>query len=90
MNKKRLIDRLFKILPLVECLNNNEISEDNLKSYVNSQYIYIKGCDFISDLEFKEDILCYLKGLEESIIELKKEQVRKIILKIINEIDRRC
>jgi hypothetical protein len=86
MEKERLIGKVFKILPMKELVDKDELSSDELKSYISKQYIYFSGIDVEEKLKF--EIVTILKGMKNTCAELSHKEVHDMILRLTNLIDR--
>lgn len=85
MDKSKLINRIFKILPIKEDVDSGVATYDELNSYIIKQYVYFMGIDI--DIDLKNNIVAMLKGMS-NIDALTHKQIRNIVLCITNMIDR--
>lgn len=84
--KKRLIGRIFKILPMKEAFDKDELSLEEAKSYISKQYIYFSGIDIDDDI--RSEITIVLKGIKNTYDELSCKEIHNIVLRLTNLMDR--
>lgn len=91
MDKKQIIGKLFKILPLKEQVKNGKINDEDFKKYINSQYILFSGMTddvFSMSAQLKSEIVLMLHSFLK--MDLDIDDIKSILFGVINEIDRRC
>lgn len=91
MDKKQIIGKLFKILPLKEQVKNGKINDEDFKKYINSQYILFSGMTddvFSMSAQLKSEIILMLHSFLK--MDLDIDDIKSILFGVINEIDRRC
>lgn len=79
MNKKLMIDRLFKIIPLYETVDLN-----NFEKYLTRTIIDFSGYDS----ELMDEVVTSLKGLKKNIDELDHSTVKTVVFNLISIVKR--
>lgn len=89
MDKQEKIRSLHKILFIKEDIdgNKNNVSNKTLESYITNCCVRFKGVDMEDSL--RDKIVETLVGLKEYACTMSHEDVKSIILGLMNDIDRR-
>ena len=86
MDKRNKINRIYKILPMKEALDRNEITNEDFESYITKQFIQFSGSNI--DENIKTEITETLKGIKKLNTSLTVKDIRSSILRLTNLIDR--
>lgn len=86
MEKSLIIGKIYKILPMKENLDKQEITTDEFEGYISKQYILFSGLDINDNI--KSEILTTLRGIRNLYTELNVKEIRSSVLRLTNMIDR--